>query len=331
MPFLCTGCGEILENDGTKVKITCPSCGVMSDIRQQGFTKVAIDPISNDDADQPKKSKVPGESKLNSGQTPKIEAPSESIKSRRAFKKKLVVPEEFVSSNEDDGLAYGLTDSNDFYCPGCESVMDASHTVCLSCGFHIDKGDKVRRRHQPLNQNWCEGWNRSSRMLVAATLFLATLIAVIAFVESGASGLAGSLALGFFAFAQILYITGTHGQLELVRNSKGKIRLTRRYFIGFILTAKSSLTTDGHDGIKLVQSSNSGAIEYIIGAILLIPFIFPAMIWYAAVIHGSIFEVALTRDMGRMVNILFRCGNEAIAKEIAMTLNRITNLPINSR
>lgn len=331
MPFLCTGCGEILNPPGSKVKITCPSCGVMTDIRQQGFSRLVIETISRDDAGQQKKSKVSGEFESNSGQSSESESPSESSKARNTIKRKLVVPDQFVSSSEDDGLAYGLTNSNDFYCPGCESVMDASHTVCLSCGFNINKGGKVRRKHQPLNQRWCEGWNRASRMLLASVLTLATLITGIALVEAGASSLAGSFALVFFAIAQIIYITGTHGQLELARNSKGKIRLTRQYFIGFVPASKSSLTTEGHDGIKLVQSSNSGAIEYIIGLILLIPFIFPAMVWYAAVIHGSIFEVALTRDMGRMVNTLFRSGNEIIAKEIAMTLNRITNLPINSR
>lgn len=319
---------------GQKPKVNCPACGVITDLRPQGFSPVAK-------GDEPKREQNPLEGSWEASQPShpeartQVERPADDQPQRTPdlprAQVKLVIPEDYLSSSEDDGLGYGVTGAGDFFCPGCKAVMAINQVVCLNCGFHLEKGNKVRRRHKEIRQSWDEGLPRKTRMVLSVILSIGFVLAGIATSETGHTGPIGAFIMVLIASSQVLYLLGTHGQLELVRNSKGRITLTRKYWIAFAPMKSETVAVDGHDGLKLIQTAQAGTIEYIIGIILLIPFVFPAICWYLAVIQGTTFEVALTKDMGRSVRTLFKSREEAKAREIAELLNQISKLPLNRR
>jgi hypothetical protein len=320
MPYLCGGCGGILTAIGKKSKVLCHSCGVLTDLRIQGFNpsaqnEVSIDCIQKGEA-------LPEVTHNQHNSNIELIQPIDLIISEQPETKKNVVirkilPADYQSSTEDDGMGYGLTNSNDFYCPACNNIMESVQIICLLCGYHLQKQNKIKRKHKVINTSWNEGISKNKR----------TILALI----TGMIDITGASIIILTAGFQFIFLFGTHGELNLHRNAKGIISLQRNYWVAFIQTNKKNIQVEGHDGIKLIQTAHTGTIEYIIGLILLIPFVFPAVIWYIAIIHGTTFEVALTRDMGRSVDTLFKSRNESKAKDIAILLNKISKLPLNQR
>ena len=329
MQYLCSGCGGLINPPANKSKIICVFCGVLTDLRSQGFIhhyeqekKLQLnDTIINLTADQIN-------NKETDHATNDLTYPIHKRENQVLTK---VVPSDYQSSNQDDGLGYSLTNANDFFCPGCGKVMESSQIICISCGYHIEKGNKVRRKHATLNRNWIEGPNRNLRLFCATISTFCLIIIAIGTSQSGFIESFSACTMVFLASIQVSYLVGTYGMCALHRNSKGKITVSRKVWLSFIQINTKHIPLEGHDGIKLIQTANAGTIEYLIFFILFIPFIFPAIIWYFAVIQGTIFEVSLTKDMGRSVDVLFRSRNETQAKEIAILLNQITKLPLNQR
>jgi len=333
MPYLCSGCGEKVIPPANKSKIICVSCGVLTDLRSQGFiinyeqenqfeNKLQLDDKNINFSEKQMDNKETVHTTTDNNYT--IHEKAKQVLTK-------LVPSDYQSSNQDDGLGYSITNANDFFCPGCGKVMESSQIICIECGYHIEKGNKVHRKHTPLNRNWIEGLDRNLRIFYATiSTFCLALFAIITS-QIGLIDVFSASFLVFLTSIQVSYLVGTYGMCALHRNSKGKITVSRRLWLSFIQINKKNISLEGHDGIKLIQTAHAGTIEYLILFVLLIPFIFPAIIWYFAVIEGTIFEVALTRDMGRSVDILFRSRNEIQAKEIAVLLNQITKLPLNQR
>lgn len=333
MPYFCSGCGDILTPKEDKPKLICISCGVLTDLRTQGFLPAEPTAVLSDrnNKNKPLTAFPSTDTAQDAAQEAQEKVSvSRSIEGRTVPVRK-VIPEDYQSSKEDDGLGYGLTDAHDFHCPGCGNVMTSTQIVCIACGYHLEKRNRIRRSHKVLRQSWQEGLNRKSRILLSIASIMALVLVGFAAVETGYSGTSGALVLIFIVSSQAVYLIGTHGKLSLSRNSKGKIMLDRYYWIAFVPVDRKKIAVEGHDGIKLTQTAHAGFIEYTIGVILLIPFVFPAICWYLSVIQGTTFEVALTRDMGRSVDTLFKSRDEFKAREIATLLQKISKLPLNQR
>ena len=334
MPYLCGGCGGILTAIEKKSKVLCHSCGVLTDLRIQGYNPSAQNEASIDCI--PKGEALPEVNHNQHNSNMQLIQPIDLIISEQPETKKNVVirkilPEDYQSSTEDDGMGYGLTNSNDFYCPACNKIMESAQIICLFCGYHLEKQNKIKRKHKVINTSWNEGVSKHKRIILAIISAFALSIAAIVTSITGMIDITGASIIILTAGFQFIFLFGTHGELNLHRNGKGIISLQRNYWVAFIQTNKKNIPVEGHDGIKLIQTAHAGTIEYIIGLILLIPFVFPAVIWYVAIIHGTTFEVALTRDMGRSVDTLFKSRDESKAKDIAILLNKISKLPLNQR
>lgn len=333
MSFICLGCGEKLKQTGKKTKIICQSCGVLTDLRDQGFVQLqeSNGQINHFSRINPSIEKNQAHNQINENESQVSGDPSDSDSKKEKHLLSKIVPNDYQSSNADDGLGYSLTNSSDFYCPGCGKIMESVQIVCLNCGYHIDKGNKLRRKHVVISRQWIEGLNKNTRIMIAIASFFLFVLVSIATINLGYVDLMHSCTALFFASLQIVYLTGTYGTCLLNRSSKGKVIIARITWVGFIPISNKIIPSEGHDGIKLTQAAHAGTIEYLIFFILFIPFIFPAIIWYFSVIQGTTFEVALTKDMGRSVDFLFRSRNENQAKEIAVLLSQISKLPLNQR
>ncbi len=329
MKYLCQGCGRVLAHDGVRVKAVCTDCGVMTDLRDQGFRRPEpTEKLLKSKSELPHQTQEPDHDWFDAeSNAPESEiAPAANTP---AMELKLVIPDTFQSSIEDDGLAYGVGEVGDFYCPGCARVMVSGSIVCVHCGFNVNKGRKLQRKHSVIQKSWTEGFSRSSRLMSCLIFCGSVVFLLIMGGEFGPEGSRVTMAVAVLAMIQSLVLMGTFGALDLNRNSRGQIKLRRIYWILFCTAKRTEQNVSGYDGIKLTQSSTGGMVDYLMCIILLVPFIIPSILWYFFQIHRSVFEVALTRDRGRMVNRVFMSREEEKAVEIAHILRDMTGLPLN--
>ena len=329
MKFLCQGCGRILAHDGVRVKAVCVECGVMTDLRDQGFKR---------SEHVQKRQEIPSEDTIldeppddaqDDAKLKPVVSDINVISKTPAMDLKRVIPETFQSSNDDDGLAYGVGEVGDFYCPGCSRIMVSGSIVCVNCGFHLNKGNKLQRKHVVIDRSWTEGFSRFSRMMSCGIFCGVVGLLLVVGGELGEGGSRFTVVFAFIAMIQAVVLMGTYGALDLKRNSRGQIKLRRWYWVLFFPVHQTDQTVNGYDGVKMTQTSTGSLIDQILCFILLIPFVVPAILWYCFQIHRSVYEVALTRDRGRMVNRVFISREEDKALEIARILKELTGLPLN--
>jgi hypothetical protein len=236
-------------------------------------------------------------------------------------------PESYVFSNDDDGLPYGVSGGLDRPCPNCGKRLPPGTALCVGCGFNLRTGKKApKKTYEPMARHWETGLSPATRVgLFVLGLALTLAGGIAAFVLGGSVFLLVASPLGFVLMGG--FLLGTWDAIDLTRDKKGKVRITKSWRIYFVPQPAVEMPVYECEEIVQTQDSQAGCFEWFIFFTLLGFGIVPGVIWWYHVIHSPHFTAALARDNGYPVAILYRGVNEALMKEIALTVKEATGIP----
>jgi ribosomal protein L37E len=222
--------------------------------------------------------------------------------------------------DEDDGKPYIVTGGDEPKCPECHKVLTPGAVLCVACGFHLKKREKVVQTYQPIDRTWETNYSFKTRLTIFLCVTGATLV-------MGLSGtiMAGGDLLGFgmswFVFVDIMaFLLGTFDRIHLRRDSAGRVEVHRTWRFCFFERQPTRIKVRGHVGVIISQWQAATFWEWLVFFFLLLSGIVPGLLWWYYAIHKTTFQVALTGEHCCVREVVYRGWTEMQAKEIAHNL-----------
>jgi predicted RNA-binding Zn-ribbon protein involved in translation (DUF1610 family) len=351
-----------VSNDDPRARVRCPHCGVMCDLPAR--TKGKTEDGRRKTEEKRNRRDQPGGSPGNNQDAiideallrPEPALPSPPARPVSAPLPPPVYP--FEHSNEDDGKPYFVPSlMEERPCPNCGRTISADAVVCTSCGYNLQTRKKAVEVYEPIQRSWQEGWSMSLRR----RLFLGVQAVVLPVVLLGAV-LKKDLFGWFFPWlvltAMLVFLLGTCGRLDLSRNRKGRVRLTRTLYACFLPRPPKTVNIHEYGGVILGQFNEAGFMEWFIlialflygiwplvfqvfemlsggGGVIslpalmavLIPGLIPPVIWWYVAIHRVTYQVTLTQEYETPALQIFQSSNPEVALDIVETIRNIARMP----
>ncbi len=329
---ICPGCGKRLHipDDYARAKIRC-ECGVMCEV-PKGARKSTPAASSSRQTGEASSSAAPPDSVEDAAFSALTAAEPSAAVPREA---ELPVPvdlrpeePDYEFSDHDDGKPYAVTGgSKERKCPGCSKLLLPKEVLCVRCGYDLRTGKKPVRVYQKLERRWEAGLPHSTRK----TLFFAGqgVFGVIGVLGILVAGDLVALVVSWVVFtAMTAFLLGTFDRLDLVRNKKGQVQLTKTWRICFLIEQPTKIDLREYEGIACGTADETDFWDWVIFVGLLPWGAVPAVLWFFFAIHKITFNVALSKDHGYPACTLYRGRNEAQMKDIAETLHDAAGLPL---
>lgn len=329
--IICQACGERVNipEDHVRNKIRCPLCGVYCPIPkgQQGATEAPQtrnDPTTaveeealaiwlDDEAPAGNKTAITDKKlpqKKNSSQRPP-KPPKESFD----------VLEEV---DEEQEVTYGMVEDPKRPCPGCRKRIDRTLDVCPHCQYDFVLGKKPQKKVPPLSRRWEPWLPRETRWkLFLFSSIPGITLGLTAAVSSGEWLACLGAALGLVLM--LAFLLGSFLRVDFSQSNKGKIRLTRTWFLCFVQRPTERLSLGEYEGVSTRQVTETGLLEWCI-FLFFVPTVLLAALWWWFVMRQVWCEVALTQGHGYPACILYFGGSEEMMHEMASTLQSEINL-----
>jgi hypothetical protein len=153
-------------------------------------------------------------------------------------------------------------------------------------------------------------------------------VMVVGMVVTLMSGYFGSFLPAWLLFTAMLsFLLGSYDRIDLTRNKRGQVRLTKTWRICFIAKAPQNVPLREYEGIQTGMADDTNYLDWALGFFLLPIGGIPGILWWLYVISADTFYVALTKDHGFPSMSLYRGFDRAKAYDIADTLQEVADMP----
>lgn len=230
-----------------------------------------------------------------------------------------VVKQTDWSDNPEDSKPYKVDAKEPPPCPGCGKPMEPEAVLCLHCGLDLREGVKAKTVYDPIVRRWDAGLARQYRW----TIFAAWQCFAVPPMIWGASheGHAAYVVFGWLWLSLMCaFLCGTYVQIDLERNSRGKVKLLKTWHFCFVPRVPEDIDLVQYEGITTGQMRDVDIADYIVLIALLNFFILPGIIWYLTVMSRDMSYIALTKDHGHPDLWIYRGWSAEKAKEMYSTL-----------
>jgi hypothetical protein len=327
---ICHGCGQRLEvpADYTRARMRCPECGVMCDVPPPEAQKSS--PKRPAQRQAPPKSEIRNPKSEIQAEKPKPSVAEQDLPIPLAPEPPPAPPlpplEEDIGTDEDDGKPYRVAGPKGRKCPDCSAFMRPEERQCPRCGFDLATGKKPAKSFTPVERVWEAGWSlRKRRNFFVLGLLLVTPIGfVIAYETEAWSGYIGSLV--FFA-GMTAFLLGTYARIDLARNKRGKITMTKTWRILFVQRPPIEFDVREFEGVRTGLARDVHMLDWLIAGMLLPAGLFPGILWWYFFIQVDSHYVALLKEHGYPSDVLYQGISETVAKDMATTLRDVAGLP----
>jgi hypothetical protein len=227
----------------------------------------------------------------------------------------------------DEAAAFDLVPTDERRCPGCGQGLLPDAVLCVACGFDLKAGTKrVRTEFQPVERRWEAGWPFRRRLtffilLQAVIVPLATLGAVLdrAFFPFFIPWLMFSVLLAF--------LLGTYERVDLTRNERGRVALSKTWRVCFIERAAEKLKLSSYYGIRTMATYGVNGLDLALLVFLGVFACLPAILWWFFNLNRVTYHVALTGEFGHAEMRLCTTKNEEQARDLSETIHSVCGLP----
>jgi hypothetical protein len=229
--------------------------------------------------------------------------------------------------DEDDPSPYAVEGADEVRCPKCSFMLPAGSVLCVRCGFHLKRRKKVVKTYQPIDREWETSYSRNQRL---AFFFVCEVLAAalgLVGVFVGGAPLGAFIASFLVMTAMIGFLLGTFDRIHLTRDERGRVRLTKTWYLCFFPRQPQTIDVRGFEGIVSGQHRDVGCFDYAVCLVLFVSGIIPGIIWFYLAIYKVTFHVSLSRDHGFPEQIVYSGWSEMQMKEIAFTLRDASGLP----
>lgn len=232
---------------------------------------------------------------------------------------RVAVPQTEWSDDPEDSKPYRVGTLEHPACPACGKPMEPQAIVCLLCGHDLRVGEKAKTTYDPIVRRWDAGLARHLRFLVFAGW---QCVAVPPMLWGAAHEGHAFYVVGGWLWLSVMaaFLTGTYDRVDLQRNARGKVRLTKTWYFCFIPRQSTEISLVQYEGILTGQVHDLDFSDYIVLIAGIGFFFVPGIVWYFAIMQRDTWYVALTKDHGHPDLWLYRGWSEARTKEIASTL-----------
>lgn len=235
------------------------------------------------------------------------------------------VDEPAGAGEEEDSAPYGVEGADEVKCPKCSFMLPPGSVLCVRCGFHLEKREKITKTYQPIAREWDNGARQARWALFGACEFLA-LVASLYGVVQGAIDVGTFLGSYLFFTAMMAFLFGTFDHLHLTRDARGKVRLTKTWRVCFFARPPKNIDVRRFEGIVSGQHRPVTSYDSLFFYLLLMSGIIPGVIWWYLVFYKVTYHVSLSRDHGFPEQIVYSGWSEKQMQEIASTLRDATGL-----
>jgi hypothetical protein len=233
--------------------------------------------------------------------------------------------DERPDEDEDDGTPYQVTGEELPRCRKCRKEMVRGAVVCVSCGFDQRRRKKLVRQFEPLARCWETNWPLARRLTVYVCVQGGSLV-LGGLVASSADVLWGFLVSWVYAGLLLAFLLGTYDRIEMTRDGRGRVTVTRRWRVAFVPLAPEVTEVRGFEGVVHGQWRDVGFYEWFLFFWLLPMAVIPALVWWYYIINKSSFHVALARDHGHPAVYVYRGRSEEQMHDIDKTLREASGL-----
>jgi hypothetical protein len=232
-----------------------------------------------------------------------------------------------VFADEDDGQPYAVTGGEKRPCPECKRTLAPDARVCDQCGFNLETGRKPPDKvHEPLERHWEAGLPFARRLrlffILEAVLVGVGLVGVIL-----GAPLAAFVMSCLFIASLLLFLLGTYDRIDLERNRRGRVRLTKTWRVCFRTWSTESVPWRECDSIATGTTFEVDVWDWVLLLTLLSFFCIPGFVWWY-LMHKVSYFVALTKDHGYPAVALYKGWSEEHMQEMVRTLHEVTGLPL---
>src|SRR5262249_11956081 len=139
-------------------------------------------------------------------------------------------------------------DETEQKCPKCRLRLQTEAALCPGCGTPLQTVSKPPKVYDRLERRWESGMTYRRRM----TIFLACQsVMVVGAVITLTSGFFGSFIWAWLVFTSLLaFLLGSYDRVDLTRNKRGQVRLTKTWRICFIAKAPENVPLREYEGIQ---------------------------------------------------------------------------------
>jgi hypothetical protein len=292
----------------------CPDCGVYSEV--PALVKKRL-PEAEPSIDDIPTAAAPIPSPI----------PEAKVEERSHAGRVAALPEAMpVGSEADDGGPYALAGGRERKCPNCNHPLESDAVLCVTCGFNLETGQKAVKVYEKVERFWEAGMPLQKRLRLFALSQCVLLPLALFGAWWGERPLA--FLMPWLIFTGLLaFLLGTFDRLDLCRNKRGRVVLTKTWRVFFFPQAPVPIALREYEGVATGPAQSSDTINWVVLVCLLLAGGLPGLLWWLFAFHQESYYVALTQNHGYPELILYQGWSQERAREISQTLHDVAGLP----
>lgn len=336
--LFCHGCGATvaIPPGYTRNKLRCPECGVMIALpvaaagaaaptpkrSARPATPAAVkscpacrQPLPAGVVDCPECAAAAALSLPASRRSRPVETPPPSSTADIATADTTPAPAPELVDDEDDGLPYLVRPGDQQRnCPACNRALEKEDVVCSGCDFDLVRGRQAVRVWPTVQRQWNCGISPEARWtLLVGTLVPFLASTVVGVVSTG--DVCTFVVPGLLFSVCITFVLGTWYRVEVTRNAKGRVRLTRTLIVCFFARPARTFRLGDFEGV-ISGKENKGKLTEWLFLLFFVPTLVGMVLWWYFVIYKEVFQVSLTRDHGYPDEIIYSGWSETTMHEV---------------
>jgi hypothetical protein len=198
--------------------------------------------------------------------------------------------------------------------------LDLGATVCSGCGHDLEA-----KRREKTFAVVLEHWEAGLPAPLRVGIFLACQgLAVIILVMAAYNDELEGAVFSWFVFTGMLaFLLGTYDWVDLTRNQRGRVVLTKTWRICFVPRPPITFRLSEYEGVATGRDHAADFWDWMVFLTLLGMGVIPGLIWWYFAIHRDRFFVALTAYHGAPEYYLYRGLDEEHMKRMAAVVTEV--------
>jgi hypothetical protein len=230
---------------------------------------------------------------------------------------------DIAGTHEDDNNPYGLSGPRRFLCPGCQRELATDAVVCTNCGLNLSTGQRADRAYEVLRRDWTTGLSFGVRLgIFVAVQVLFVAAAVHAWLDEGEAMFLLGAWVGFILLTA--FLLGTFDRIQLTRNRRGQVKVTKTWRIGFLPLAPDRIPLEDYGSVSTSVTYEGDAIDWVMfGFYLVFGFVIGGILWWIFHLNR---DVCFVRLHNGFTKTLYRGRSHDVMHDIAQTLRNVAGM-----
>jgi hypothetical protein len=207
-------------------------------------------------------------------------------------------------------------------CPRCKILMEPAAILCVACGYNRKTGQTVEKRVERIDEDWHLGLPLVARISVASVLAgLGLLICLLA------GGVWPGLAIAVLVILVLALAFGTYFDVHLVRNTRGKTSLTKRWWVSFVPVTRQTIDPRAFERLVLHYHRGPTIAHLVLLIALLLIGVCPGLFWWLWLMTRETIILELSDTARQKRVVIFYGASENAMQDVVDWVKEVSELP----